>query len=231
MNRLFRAGCLSSLLLWCCVSVYAAPDSRALVAGLHLSLGSMRVVGDSLEHRLLNASTDIHPGLGLGAYVRRNVVRYVSLGAYGGFRTSGNTYEISEQLPGEPGDSDPITGSGRLHVRYIETGFLVRVSSDTPVRLFAEMRSGLRVLPGALWYEESYGSGSVSVTTRGRIEPENRLAAMIHANGGLSWVSDRLVLDVSLGGSVYSQDHRQPPGADGFRPAIIELMFGVGYVW
>lgn len=225
-----RLTALILLLASCMVPVAVSAENlpRPVITGLGVSLGSMRLTGDSLSSSGPENDQGFDFGLATHLVVRREFARYASAGWKAGFRTAGASYTRRDTLPGE---TEPVERVGRYRVTYLETSPVVRVFTDTRIRFYGEIAPGVRIVPGALRYEETYSVDGQSVKINGRIEPSRRLAAHIDTSIGLEYEHAGIVIDGAFGFSAYSQQHTVPPGPEGFVPRIFELSIGVGYVW
>jgi hypothetical protein len=188
----------------------------------------MSLTGDSLSFLDPEDDQGFYFGLATHLVVRREFARYASAGWNAGVRTAGASYTRRDTLPGE---TEPVERAGRYRVIYLETSPVVRVFTDTRIRLYGELAPGVRIVAGTLRYEETYSVDGQSVETNSRIEPSRRLAAHIDASIGLEYEHAGIVIDGAFGVSAFSQQHTVPPGPDGFVPRIFEVSIGVGYVW
>lgn len=210
------------------VAVLAQDEPRPAITALGVSFGSMRLTGDSLSFFGPEDDQGFYFGLATHLVVRREFARYASAGWKAGFRTAGASYTRSETLPGE---TEPVVRDGRYRVTYLETSPVLRLFTDTRIRFYGELAPGVRIVAGALRYEETYRVDGQSVEINGRIEPSRRFAAHIDTSIGLEYEHAGIVIDGAFGLSACSQQHTVPPGPEGFVPRIFELSIGVGYVW
>ncbi len=233
MYRIRSAALILVVLSFSAGAVQGEEDAQQFFTGLRLSFGNARLTGSSFEHLSGDGSDDggvstVYPGIGLRVYGRRELARYLSLGSFIGVRSAGMYFTQSETLPGELEEGKR---TGRYRTGFVETGLLVSVSTESRPSVYVELLPGLRVLPGTLQYEEQYEVGDDIVRTQGRTRPLNRFAFMLEAAVGMTPFSGDVAIDFGLGFSIYSQEHRKPPGPDGYRPDITELRIGVEYAW